>query len=219
MSEPLPPYEMGDLGNEVKRHAPATARNVGPIGDVLVDWLPAVGTVLEIASGTGEHALAFARVFPDLEWQPSDRDADALASIAAWREAHGTPNLLPPIELDAAAPDWPIDHADAVLTVNMAHIAPWEATLGLLDHSARILPDGAPLIFYGPWLARDVKTAPSNLAFDQSLKARDSRWGLRTVESLVDAAEARGFSLVERRSMPSNNMMLLLHRTLGAEKG
>lgn len=213
MSDPLPPYEMGDLGNEVKRQAPAAARNVGPIGEVLTDWLPRSGTVLEIASGTGEHALAFARIFPDLDWQPSDRDPQALASIAAWREDHGTPNFLAPIALDAAEQDWPIDQADAILSINMVHISPWDAAIGLLGGAGRLLEAGAPLILYGPWLADDVETAASNLAFDASLKARDPRWGLRSVEDLASEACRYGLALVERRSMPSNNMMLLLRKS------
>lgn len=212
MSDPLPPYEMGDLGNDVKRQAPAAARNVGPIGEVLTDWLPRNGTVLEIASGTGEHALAFARIFPDLDWQPSDRDPQALRSIAAWRAEHGTPNLLPPIAIDAAQTPWSVARADAILTINMAHISPWDSTLGLLDEAKRLLGVGAPLIFYGPWLSDDIDTAPSNLAFEDSLRARDPRWGLRRVETLMAEANDRGLSMIEKRPMPANNLMLLLRR-------
>lgn len=212
MSDPLPPYEMADLGSDVKRQAPAAARNVGPIGEVLTDWVPHAGTVLEIASGTGEHALAFARIFPDLDWQPSDRDPQALASIAAWREEHGTPNLLPPIVIDAATTPWEVSRADAILTINMAHISPWASTIGLLDEAERLLGKGAPLIFYGPWLSGDIDTASSNLAFDESLRSRDARWGLRRVESLVEEAHKRGFGLAEKRAMPANNLMLLLRR-------
>ncbi|MCM8557105.1 DUF938 domain-containing protein [Sphingomicrobium sediminis] len=202
---------MKDLGVEAKREAPAAARNVVPIGDVLEGWLPDAGLVLETASGTGQHALAFAARFPHLEWQPSDPDPAALASIGAWREEAGSPsNLRAPLRIDASARDWPIDAADAVLSINMAHISPWKATLGLLDAAARILPVGAPLIFYGPWLADDVETAPSNLDFDASLKSRDSRWGLRRVEDLEKVAHKRGLRLVDRRAMPANNMMLKL---------
>lgn len=212
MSDPIPPYEMADLGQDVMRRAPAAARNVGPIGDVLTDWLPRAGTVLEVASGTGEHALAFARVFPDLDWLPSDRDADALASIAAWRAAHGTPNLREPVLVDATVTPWPIEAVDAVLSINMAHIAPWAATLGLLDEAARLLAPGAPLIFYGPWLADDVETAPSNMAFDSSLRERNDQWGLRRIERVAEEAAKRGLTLAERRAMPSNNFMLLFRR-------
>lgn len=209
MAEPsFPPYNVGDLGEGVKRRAPAASRNVGPIGDVLGEWLPSSGLVLEIASGTGEHALAFARRFPDLDWQPSDPDPQALASIAAW-QADGPDNLRPPVQLDVCAPPWPIDRADAILCINMVHIAPWEAALGLLDGAARLLGGGAPLILYGPWRQADVETAPSNLAFDLDLKARDPRWGLRLVEDFAAEASSRGLTLAARRAMPSNNLMLL----------
>ena len=209
MAEPtFPPYNVGDLGREVKRQAPAAARNVGPIGDVLSDWLPERGLVLEIASGTGEHALAFARRFPELDWQPSDPDPQALASIAAWVE-EGPSNLRPPVQLDVCADRWPVEDADAILCVNMVHIAPWEASLGLLDGGGRLLSRGAPLILYGPWLQAGVPTAPSNQAFDISLRDRDQRWGLRLVEDFAAEAERRGLLLEERREMPSNNLMLL----------
>jgi hypothetical protein len=208
MAEPsFPPYNVGDLGTGVKRQAPAAGRNAGPIGDVLVDWLPDHGLVLEIASGTGEHALAFARRFPALSWQPSDPDPQALASIAAWAE-EGPPNLEPPVQLDVRADDWPIERADAILCINMVHIAPWEAALGLLDGAARLLGVGAPLILYGPWVEADAPTAPSNQAFDRSLRDRDPRWGLRLVEDFAEEAGRRGLRLAERQPMPSNNLML-----------
>lgn len=210
MAEPsLPPYTVGDLGGE-KRRAPAAARNTGTIGDVLADWLPAEGKVLEVASGTGEHALAFARRFPALLWQPSDSDPLALQSIAAWR-AEGPPNLLPPIVLDASA-DWPAVEAEAVLNINMVHISPSAAALGLVAGSSKVLAPGAPLILYGPWLEEGVEPAPSNLAFDTSLKERDPSWGLRTVEWFAGEASPRGLTLIERRHMPSNNLMLLFRR-------
>jgi SAM-dependent methyltransferase len=200
---------MGDLGAAVRRKAPAAARNVAFIADVLRQWLPPAGLVLEIASGTGEHALAFARAFPALDWQPTDPDPQALASIASWRE-EGPPNLRDARFLDAASADWPIEQADAVLNVNMVHIAPVEAALGLLDGASRLLGAGAPLILYGPWLEDGLTPAPSNVAFDESLKARDSRWGLRTVEWFAGEADKRGFDVVERRPMPANNLMLRL---------
>jgi SAM-dependent methyltransferase len=212
MAEPsFPPYNVGDLGKGVKRQAPAAARNVGPIGDVLSDWLPDRGLVLEIASGTGEHALAFARRFPGLDWQPSDPDPEALASIAAW-QADGPPNLRPPIQLDVCSDRWPVDHADAILCINMVHIAPWDAALGLLDGAAQCLGTGGPLILYGPWIEADVPTMPSNQAFDISLRERDPRWGLRLVEDFAAQADQRGLSLKERRAMPSNNLMLRFER-------
>ena len=208
MAEPsFPPYNVGDLGKGVKRQAPAAARNVEPIGNVLEKWLPQSGLVLEIASGTGEHALAFARRFPELAWQPTDPDPQALTSIAAWAE-EGPSNLVAPRQLDVCAPDWPIGSADAILCINMVHIAPWEAALGLLGGAERLLATGAPLILYGPWLQSDVPTAPSNEAFDVSLRERDPRWGLRLVEDFAAEAGQRGFQLAERQPMPSNNLML-----------
>jgi len=208
MAEPsFPPYNVGDLGEGAKRQAPAAARNVEPIGDVLTEWLPASGLVLEIASGTGEHALAFARRFPNLDWQPSDPDPQALASIAAW-QAEGPDNLRQPLRMDVCDRQWPVEQADAILCVNMVHISPWESSLGLLDGARRLLGAGAPLILYGPWLEAGVEPAPSNVVFDQSLRSRDSRWGLRLVEDFAAEASLRGFILAGRRPMPSNNLML-----------
>lgn len=212
MAEPsFPPYNVGDLGGGERRQAPAAARNVGPIGDALERWLPLSGTVLEIASGTGEHALAFARRFADLTWQPSDPDPLALKSIAAWRDADVV-NMKPPLPLDARDSDWPVAEADAVLSINMVHIAPWEAALGLAEGAGRLLSAGAPLILYGPWLERGVDATPSNLAFDADLRRRDSGWGLRLVEDFAEVAKGQGFSLIERRPMPSNNLMLLFRK-------
>jgi hypothetical protein len=192
-----------------RRSAPAALRNREPIADVLREWLPPTGLVLEVASGSGEHAIHFAQVFPDLEWQPSDTDAGALQSIRAWREAAALPNVREPVAIDASSADWPIAQADAVLSINMVHICPWAASLGLTDGAARILPPGAPLILYGPWLKDDVPTAPSNLAFDADLKRRDPAWGLRRVEDFTAAAARKHLQLHEVLSMPANNMMLL----------
>lgn len=205
-------YE-GPAGESARRSAPAALRNREPIAEVLGEWLPTSGTVLEIASGTGEHAAFFAERFPALEWQPSDVHPDALASIAAWHGVSNLPNLRPPIAVDASASTWPTDQADAVLSINMVHISPWESALGLLDGAARLLPSGAPLILYGPWLTEDGPAAPSNLAFDADLKRRDPSWGLRLVGEFADAAGERGFDLLETREMPANNLMLLLRHT------
>jgi hypothetical protein len=196
----------------LRRSAPAALRNREPIAEVLSEWLPESGLVLEVASGTGEHAAFFAGHFPRLEWQPSDLHADALASIEAWRESSDLPNLRVPIELDAASPHWPIDRADALLSINMVHISPWAAALGLLDGAARVLPAGGPVILYGPWITAEVETAPSNLAFDQQLKSVDPQWGLRSVEEFATAARDRGLNLEQTRAMPANNLMLLLRR-------
>jgi hypothetical protein len=196
--------------DEARRSAPAASRNREPIAQVLGDWLPESALVLEIASGTGEHAVFFAGRFPRLEWQPSDVHPDALESIAAWRAAAGLPNVRAPLVIDASQPDWPIEQADAVLSINMVHISPWRSALGLLDGAARLLPTDGPLILYGPWLSDAIPTAPSNLAFDADLKRRDPEWGLRRVEDFAAAARDRGLELVETRQMPANNLMLLL---------
>lgn len=203
---------MNEPHSDGRRNAPAAARNVEHIIAVLEHWLPQDGSVLELASGTGEHVVAFARHFPKLHWQPSDTDPEALRSIAAWRETLPSTNLASPIALDARDADWPIARADAVLSVNMVHISPWSAALGLLDGAAQLLQPGSPLILYGPWIEHGVETAPSNIAFDADLRARDPEWGLRSVEALKAAAAERGFVLTESREMPANNLMLLLRR-------
>lgn len=192
--------------------APAALRNRGPIADVLRDWLPNSGVVLEIASGTGEHAVHFANLFPALDWQPTDVDDSALAAIAERRSRSGLANLRDPLRLDSSKPDWPVDRADALFSANMVHISPWESALGLLDGAERVLCPGAPLILYGPWLSDGIETAASNLEFDSSLKARDQRWGLRRVEDFAAEAQVRGFELEEQRPMPANNLMLLFRK-------
>jgi hypothetical protein len=199
------------LGGDRRRSAPAALRNREPIAEVLRDWLPERGLVLEIASGTGEHAVHFAERFPALDWQPSDIHPDALASIGAWVEGARLPNLRAPVVLDASASDWPIDRADAVLSINMVHISPWNSALGVIAGAARLLPSGGPLILYGPWISDSVPTVQSNLDFDADLRRRDPDWGLRKVEDFATAAEDR-FELAEIRTMAANNMMLLLRR-------
>jgi hypothetical protein len=184
-------------GEDARRSAPAALRNREPIADVLADWLPRRGVVLEVASGTGEHAIWFAGRFPDIDWQPSDTHLDALRSIDSWRKD----------------PHWPVERADAVLNINMAHISPWGASIGLIDGARRILPESGALILYGPWLKDGIETAASNLAFDANLKSRDPQWGLRRVEDFEAEAGARGFALVESREMPANNLMLLFRLT------
>jgi hypothetical protein len=181
---------------------------------VLAEWLPERGLVLEVASGTGEPVVQFAERFPDLEWQPSDVNEDALRSIAAWRDGSGLANVRAPLAIDVAGPHWPIDRADALLSVNMVHISPWQASLGLLAGAERLLPAGAPLILYGPWLSDSIDTAASNLAFDAQLKSVDSAWGLRRVEAFAEQAARHRLRLAETQSMPANNLML--HFVAGA---
>jgi len=203
-------YEVPTAG--VRRSAPAALRNREPIAEVLAKWLPEQGTVLEIASGTGEHAVYFAGCFPQLDWQPSDLHPDALSSIAGWRAETSLPNLREPLALDAGSDSWPIDRADAVLSINMVHISPWASALGLIAGAARLLSAGDPLILYGPWLKDDIVTVDSNIAFDADLKRRDAQWGLRRVEDFTAAAQERGFELTATRQMPANNLMLLYRR-------
>ena len=196
----------------MKRHAPATARNSQPLAEVLARELPASGTVLEIASGSGEHAVFMARRFPALDWQPSDRDAEALASVDAWAAEGGCANLRPAIALDAARAEWPIAAADAVLCVNMVHISPWDAAAGLFAGAGRILASGAPLVLYGPFVEPDVETAASNHAFDQSLRQRDPAWGLRSTADLDRLAAGHGMTRTARCAMPANNLVLVYRR-------
>jgi len=192
----------------MKRHAPATERNRDPIAAVLAEELTPTSKILEIASGTGEHVAWFAARFPDMEWQPSDPDADALASIAAWSE--GLANILPPLEIDASTGDFPA--ADAILCINMVHISPWEATLGLLAGAGEALAPGAPLILYGPYRREGVETAPSNEQFELWLKEKDPRFGLRFVEAVSEAAAVHGLSLERLVEMPANNLMLVYRK-------
>lgn len=204
-------YEAPALG--ARRSAPAALRNRELISEVLSEWLPASGLVLEIASGTGEHVIHFAERFAHLEWQPSDIHPDALGSISGWQEEAKLQNVRPPMVIDAASADWPIDRAEAVLSINMVHISPWASALGLLDGAARVLRSAAPLIMYGPWLKDDIPTVESNVAFDADLRRRDPQWGLRHVEDFAEAAAERGLNLEETRAMPANNLMLLLRRS------
>jgi SAM-dependent methyltransferase len=202
----------GPEPRDPRRSAPHVARNAGPIAKVLGAVLPERGLVLEIASGTGEHILHFSRQLPQLTFQPSDPDPAALASIEAWRAEAGSANLLPPIALDARAANWPVAAADAILCINMIHISPWAATLGLLRGAARLLAPGAPLYLYGPYRRAGVATAPSNEVFDASLSARDPEWGLRNVEEVVAAAERQGLWLDSVVEMPANNLSLVLRK-------
>lgn len=199
----------------VKQHAPATLRNRAPIAGVLARELPASGTVLEVAAGTGEHAVFFAGEFPALLWQPTDPSTEALASIAAYREDYAGQNLAAPLLLDAAVPDsWPVTAADAIVCINMVHISPWEATLGLFAGAARVLgASKGPLVLYGPYIEAGVETAPSNLDFDASLKARNPLWGLREAEALDALAGQHGMKRTARHALPANNIMLVYRGT------
>ncbi len=196
----------------MKQSAPAALRNRAPLLDVLRRVLPATGLLLEVASGSGEHAVYFAEHLSGLVFQPSDPDPIARASIDAWRAEAGLSNVLPALALDAAATTWPIERADAVLCVNMIHIAPWAACLGLLRGAAALLPTGAPLVMYGPYRRAGVVTAPSNEAFDQSLRGRDPAWGVRALEDVAAAARDVGLLLDEVAEMPANNLTVVYRR-------
>ena len=174
--------------------------------------LPSHGTVLEIASGTGEHALHFARVFPNLLWQPSDLDPAALRSIEGWRATAGPGNLLPPIALDAREEAWPLAEIEAILAINMVHISPWPATEGLLRGAGRLLPAGAPLYLYGAYRQAGVATAPSNEAFDAALRARDPEWGVRNLDDVIAEAAVQGLRLDQVIEMPANNLSVVLRK-------
>ncbi len=193
------------------RVAPSAARNREPILHVLQQVLPPGGLVLEVASGSGEHARWFSEAMPQLRWQPTDRDPDALASIAAWRAGAGE-GLLAPLPLDAASQDWPVSRADAVVSVNMIHIAPWAAAEGLLAGAGRVLPPGAPLVLYGPFREGDAPLAPGNAAFDADLRARNPAWGLREVAAVAELGRRHGLALEQRIPMPANNLVLVLRR-------
>jgi SAM-dependent methyltransferase len=194
---------------EAKRFAPATERNRDAIVSVLRDMVPQCGTVLEIASGTGEHIVHFAAAFPHLDWQPSDYDDAGLASIAAWRAESALANIRVPIRIDTMAQDWPISRADAMLCINMIHIAPWDAAKGLFAGAARILSAGGPLFLYGPYRETNIQTAESNEAFDTSLKSRNPAWGLRHLNDVIALANQTGFTLDRRVDMPANNLSLV----------
>lgn len=211
MTGPVP-FEIAPGKGDPRRSAPHVARNAGPIAEVLAGVLPERGLVLEVASGTGEHMLHFARAFPQLLWQPSDPDPASLRSIEAWRAEAGLFNLLAPVALDARAADWPVARADAILCINMVHISPWAATIGLLRGAGRLLEAGAPLYLYGAYRQAGVATAPSNEAFDASLKARNPDWGLRDLEDVAAEADKNGFALESVTAMPANNLFVVLRK-------
>ncbi|MEW9854272.1 DUF938 domain-containing protein [Novosphingobium sp. M1R2S20] len=198
--------------HDARRQAPAVARNRDAILRVLHDVLPPKGLVLEIASGTGEHAVHFARALPELTWQPTDPSPEARESISAWRAEAQLDNLSEPLELDAASAEWPLDRADAILCINMIHISPWEATIGLMAGAQQLLSPGAPLVLYGPYLRSDRPLEPSNAAFDADLKARDPRWGLRKLDEVTDMAKAHGLSRDGVVEMPANNLTVIFRR-------
>jgi SAM-dependent methyltransferase len=192
--------------------APAAERNKEPILTVLRRVLPQRGLVLEVASGTGQHVAHFAAALPRLEWQPSDPDPAMRASIAAWIAEAGLSNVRLPIDLDVRRPDWGIDRADAVVCINMVHIAPWEATLHLAAGAARLVNPAGVLFLYGPYRRFGRHTAPSNEDFDADLKRRSPEWGVRDLEAVAEVTAGHGFVLEEVVSMPANNFSVVFRR-------
>ena len=197
-------------------HAAATDRNRDPILDVLRRVLPPTGVVLEIASGTGEHVAYFARALPDLRWQPSDASPAHLESIRAWAAASGADNIAPAVLLDVERQPWPITHADAILNINMIHIAPWSATEALFQGAARLLPPSGVLNMYGPFKRDGQHTAESNQRFDERLRGDDPRWGVRDLVDVEAVASAAGFRPAEIIAMPANNLSLVFRRNTDA---
>jgi hypothetical protein len=197
---------------EARRHSPAAERNRGPIGVELQRLLPPQGLLLEIASGTGQHAAHCSAGLPGWQWQPSDFEAAALPSIAAW--CAGLDRVRPPVVLDVLAPQWPgvPERVDAIFCANLIHISPWATTPALMQGAARHLAPAGLLVTYGPYLEDELTTAPGNVAFDADLKARNPAWGLRRVADVVAQARAAGFALRERIAMPANNLLLVFAR-------
>ncbi|SOZ39531.1 DUF938 domain-containing protein [Cupriavidus neocaledonicus] len=197
---------------DARRMAPATERNREPILAVLRQVLPASGTVLEIASGTGQHAVHFAAALPGITWQPSDPDAAARASIAAWTAHAGLANVRAPLALDVCRQPWGIDAAAAVVCINMIHIAPWAAAEALFAGAGKLLGPGGVLFLYGPYRRGGAHTAPSNAAFDAQLRATDPDWGVRDMEAVIALGAAQGLRCDEPVPMPANNFCLVLRK-------
>lgn len=200
------------MTTDPRLYAPAAARNREPILAVLQAHLPSRGLALEVASGSGEHIVHFARACPDLDFQPSDPDAQARASIDAWVAADGLQNIRPAIALDATAEPWPIETADAVLCINMIHIAPWAAAVSLMRGAATLLRADCMLYLYGPFRCDGAHTAPSNAAFDRSLRARNPQWGVRDLEDVAGLARSCGFADPIIAAMPANNLSLIFRK-------
>lgn len=196
-----------------RQFAPATQRNREPILEVLLEVLPPAGTILEISSGTGEHAVFFAPRLAPRRWQPSDPSAIARDSIAAWREFEPAENLAAPIEIDARDSVWNVeDSIQAIVNINMIHIAPWAACLGLIAGANRLLPPGGILYLYGPYKQGGIHTAPSNELFDDSLQLQNPEWGVRNLEDVVDAAQAQNLELLKVLPMPANNLSVVFQK-------
>ena len=191
------------------KNAPAADRNKDAILGVLQQVLPDDGLVLEVASGTGQHVAHFAAALTGLIWQPSDSDESMLESIAAYVSARGLENVSAPILLDARMESWPVRGADAILCINMLHIAPWSAAEGLMRGAARLLERGRPLVLYGPYTQGGCHSAPSNAEFDTNLRRREAEWGVRDLDDVTALAQGHGFMLEQVVAMPTNNLTLV----------
>lgn len=195
-------------------HSPAADRNKEPILAQLQSILGERGTALEIASGTGQHVAWFAAALPAWTWQPTESDPELLPVIAERIAQSGVGNALPPVRLDVTAPEWPFTtRFDAIICANMLHIAPWRACAGLMAGAARHLAPGGNLVTYGPYLESGLATAPSNIAFDKSLRERDASWGIRQLDEVVSEAARHGLAFVQRHAMPANNLLLVFEAT------
>jgi SAM-dependent methyltransferase len=210
---PFMPFFDPHPGPDGALRAAATERNRDPILDVLRRVLPPSGLVLEIASGTGQHVAFFASALPALRWQPSDPSAAHQGSIRAWAAASGAANIADPLALDVERPPWPVARADAILNINMIHIAPWSATAALFQGAARLLPPSGPLVLYGPFKRAGQHTAESNQRFDDRLRGEDARWGVRDLDEVRALAATAGFHPPEVISMPANNFALVFRRS------
>lgn len=210
--QPWTPGDEWKQPGQARLFAPATLRNRDAILAVLRDILPARGLLLEVASGSGEHIVHIAAALPGLTFQPSDSSAEALASIAAWTAEQALQNVLPPLRIDATVDNWPVDRADAILCINMIHIAPWAATEGLFRNAGRILREGGPLYLYGPFRRPGRELEPGNAAFDASLRERDAEWGLRALDEVETLAKAAGFGQAQVVEMPANNLSVTFPR-------
>jgi hypothetical protein len=193
--------------------SPAADRNKGPILEVLKRVLPKSGMVLEIAAGSGQHAVHFSRALPMLTWQPTDANDEARASIEAWAAGEELPNLMPPLKLDVHVQPWPVSHVDAIVCINMIHISPWSATTALMRGAAEVLGESGVIYLYGPYRVNGRHTAPSNESFDRSLRSQNPQWGVRDLEEVVKVANAQGFDLVETIEMPANNLSVIFRKT------
>lgn len=207
--------EEREQGADHRMFSPSAARNSGPILAVMKGVLPTHGVVLEVGCGTGEHAACLAEAMPNLTWLPSDPDPSSRASTASWISFKGLRNILPPLDVDVCSAQWGVESSapfDAVVSINMVHIAPWAATLGLFAGAGRLLRAGGILALYGPFMRNGTHNAPSNADFDESLKARNAFWGLRDIVDLERVAEASGLRLEDAIEMPANNTSLIFRR-------